>query len=307
MQVTAKHFLMILVLAIVWGSSFTAVKVAVDDFTPVQIAFIRVLIGAILVLAVALFSKINLPKKLVNWVLLLLIALFSNVIPFSLIGWASTRSDSSTVSILMSTSPIFALVVAHFFTSDDRFTLFKLLSVLLGFTGVVVLSFPSESSLGSGELLPKIATLLAALSYVIAGMLPRRLSENLGVPSITCTVLCLSSIMLAPIAITQNFSAIDSYSSEALFAVLYLGVFSTALALMIRYSLILQVGYTFVSYTGFLVPVFAVIFGAILLREELGNHAYIALSLVLAALAVSRLSTEKLAGYVSTIRGSKTE
>jgi len=307
MQVKAQHFLLILILAIVWGTSFTAVKVAVDDFTPVQIAFIRVLIGAILVMAVAIFSKINLPRKLVNWFLLLLIALFSNVIPFSLIGWASARSDSSTVSILMSTSPIFALVVAHFFTSDDRFTPFKLLSVLLGFTGVVVLSLPSGESMSSGELLPKIATLLAALSYVIAGMMPRRLSENLGVPSITCTVLCLSSIILAPIAIGQNFSTIASYSNESIIAVLYLGAFSTALALLIRYSLILQVGYTFVSYTGFLVPVFAVIFGALVLHEELGNNAYIALMLVLAALAVSRLSTAKLADLIASKRGSKTQ
>ena len=307
MQVKATHFFLILVLAIVWGSSFTAVKIAVDEFTPVQIAFIRVLIGAILVLAVAIFSKINLPKKLANWSLLLLIALFSNVIPFSLIGWASTRSDSSTVSILMSTSPIFALIVAHYFTSDDRFTPFKLLSVLLGFTGVVVLSLPSGSSLSSGELLPKIATLLAALSYVIAGMLPRRLSENLGVPSITCTVLCLSSVILAPFAIGQNFSALASYSSESIIAVLYLGAFSTALALLIRYSLILQVGYTFVSYTGFLVPVFAVIFGALLLDEELSNNAYMALILVLAALAVCRLNTVKLTQLISSIRRSRME
>ena len=304
MQVKAKHFFLILVLAFLWGTSFTAVKVAVVDFTPVQIAFIRVLIGAILVLAVAMFSKVNLPKKLANWLLLLMIALFSNVIPFSLIGWASTRSDSSTVSILMSTSPIFALVVAHFFTRDDRFTVFKLLSVLLGLSGVLILSLPSGPSLSSGELLPKIATLMAALSYVIAGMLPRKLTENIGVPSITCTVLCISSIILAPLAIGQNFFAIASYSNESLFAVLYLGVFSTALALLIRYSLILQVGYTFVSYTGFLVPVFAVIFGAVLLKEELGSNAYIALLFVLVALAVCRLNPTKLADFISSKRNT---
>lgn len=304
MQVKAKHFFLILVLAFLWGTSFTAVKVAVVDFTPVQIAFIRVFVGAILVLAVAMFSKVNLPKKLANWLLLLMIALFSNVIPFSLIGWASTRSDSSTVSILMSTSPIFALVVAHFFTRDDRFTVFKLLSVLLGLSGVLILSLPSGPSLSSGELLPKIATLMAALSYVIAGMLPRKLTENIGVPSITCTVLCISSIILAPLAIGQNFFAIASYSSESLFAVLYLGVFSTALALLIRYSLILQVGYTFVSYTGFLVPVFAVIFGAVLLKEELGSNAYIALLFVLVALAVCRLNPTKLADFISSKRNT---
>lgn len=304
MQVKAKHFFLILVLAFLWGTSFTAVKVAVVDFTPVQIAFIRVFVGAILVLAVAMFSKVNLPKKLANWLLLLMIALFSNVIPFSLIGWASTRSDSSTVSILMSTSPIFALVVAHFFTRDDRFTVFKLLSVLLGLSGVLILSLPSGPSLSSGELLPKIATLMAALSYVIAGMLPRKLTENIGVPSITCTVLCISSIILAPLAIGQNFFAIASYSNESLFAVLYLGVFSTALALLIRYSLILQVGYTFVSYTGFLVPVFAVIFGAVLLKEELGSNAYIALLFVLVALAVCRLNPTKLADFISSKRNT---
>jgi drug/metabolite transporter (DMT)-like permease len=302
MQVKAHHYFLILILAIVWGSSFTAVKVAVNDFTPVQIAFIRVFIGAVLVLSIALFSKINFPSKGNNWFLLFLIALFSNVIPFTLIGWASMRSDSSTVSILMSTSPIFALVVAHFFTSDDRFTPFKLLSVVLGFTGVVVLSLPTESSLINGGLLPKLATLLAALSYVIAGVLPRKISEELGVPSITCIVLCLSSIMLAPIAIGQGFSNITSYSDESLFAIGFLGAFSTALALLIRYSLIMQVGYTFVSYTGFLVPVFAVIFGTLLLKEQLSTNAYLSLALVLLALAVSRLNYAKLVSFMSSKR-----
>jgi drug/metabolite transporter (DMT)-like permease len=302
MQVNAHHYFLILILAIVWGSSFTAVKVAVNDFTPVQIAFIRVFIGAVLVLSIALFSKINFPNKVNNWFLLFLIALFSNVIPFTLIGWASMRSDSSTVSILMSTSPIFALVVAHFFTSDDRFTPFKLLSVVLGFTGVIVLSLPTESSFISGGLIPKLATLLAALSYVIAGILPRKISEELGVPSITCIVLCLSSIMLAPIAIGQGFSNITSYSNESLFAIGFLGAFSTALALLIRYSLIMQVGYTFVSYTGFLVPVFAVIFGTLLLEEQLSANAYISLALVLLALAVSRLDYAKLVSFMSSKR-----
>ena len=154
-------------------------------------------------------------------------------------------------------------------------------------------------------MLPKLATLLAALSYVVAGILPRKLTEDLGVPSITCIVLCLSSLMLAPIAISQNFSNIASYANESLFALGFLGVFSTALALLIRYSLILQVGYTFVSYTGFLVPVFAVIFGTVLLNEQLSTNAYLALALVLVALAVSRLSYAKLVSFVSNIKECK--
>ena len=304
MQDTAKHYFYILILAVVWGSSFTAVKVAVDEFTPMQIAFVRVLIGFIIVLAVTLFSRLKFPRRLRNWTILLLIGLFSNVVPFSLIGWASTISDSSTVSILMATSPIFALIFAHIFTADDKLTLFKVLSVLVGFSAVLMLALPTGNVLDGGNLLAKAATLAAAISYVIAGLLTRELSEDLGVPSITCIVLSLSALMLAPFAIAQGFVPISHYSTNSLFSVLYLGVFSTALALLIRYSLILQVGYTFVSYTGFLVPVFAVIFGAALLGEQLSMNAYLALGLVLLALAISRIKSDKIA-LLGRVKGTK--
>jgi len=296
MQVRAIHYVYILILAVVWGSSFTAVKAAVVEFTPLQIAFVRVFIGAVIVTAIALMGHLKLPKLLANWGFLLLIALFSNVIPFSLIGWASISTDSATVSILMATSPIFALVFSHFFTSDDRFTVFKCFSVVLGFAAVLTLSLPT-GDMAEGDLMAKAATLMAAMSYVIAGLLTRRLTENLGVPSITSIVLFLSAVLLAPFAISEGFSAIDQYSTNTLFSIVYLGVFSTAMALLIRYSLILQVGYTFVSFVGFLVPVFAVVFGAVLLGERLSANAYFSLVLVLLALAVSRVDSNVIKRY----------
>ena len=302
MHVSFKHYIYILILAIVWGSSFTAVKISVDEFTPVQIAFVRVLIAGLIVFAFALFAEFKLPMQLKNWGILLLIALFSNVLPFSLIGWASTISDSSTISILMATSPIFALVLAHFFTTDDRLSWFKVLSVMIGFSGVLILFLSSLSLLHTSNLLAKLAALLAAVSYVVAGLLTRKLTEDLGVPSITSIVLGFSALSLAPIAFSEGFSTIQSYSVETLVSVLYLGVFSTALSLVIRYSLILEVGYTFVSYTGFLIPVFAIIFGALLLNEELNLNTFIALLLVLLALAISRLSTQKIKLSLDSIK-----
>jgi drug/metabolite transporter (DMT)-like permease len=219
-----------------------------------------------------------------------------------MIGWASTISDSSTVSILMATSPIFALVLSHFFTADDRLTWFKVLSVIIGFSGVLILVLPSINLSDTSNLLAKLATLLAAVSYVIAGLLTRKLTEDIGVPSITSIVLIFSTLILAPIAFIEGFSAIDSYSFEVLLSVLFLGVFSTALALLIRYSLILQVGYTFVSYTGFLVPVFGLIFGALLLNEKLILNTYISLLLVLLALTISRLNSKKIRSALANIK-----
>ena len=301
-HVSVKHYVYILILAIVWGSSFTAVKISVDEFSPVQIAFVRVFIGGGIVLTVALYGRLKLPIQLKNWSVLLLIAIFSNVLPFSMIGWASTISDSSTVSILMATSPIFALVLSHFFTADDRLTWFKVLSVIIGFSGVLILVLPSINLSDTSNLLAKLATLLAAVSYVIAGLLTRKLTEDIGVPSITSIVLIFSTLILAPIAFIEGFSAIDSYSFEVLLSVLFLGVFSTALALLIRYSLILQVGYTFVSYTGFLVPVFGLIFGALLLNEKLILNTYISLLLVLLALTISRLNSKKIRSALANIK-----
>lgn len=293
MNIKLKHIALLLLLAFVWGSSFAAIKVSVTSFSAIQVSFIRVFIATIIVGLVAYYSGISYPKKLKNWSILFLIAVFSSVLPFSLIAWASTETASAVISILMATSPLFALACAHLFSKNDTFNLYKLSSVILGFTGVLVMFLPAITQLESQNLWAMLATLFSALCYVVAGILPSRLSEQIGTPSMTFIIMLFSTLALLPFVILQGTEILGTLSIDSLLAILYLGIFSTAFAHLIRYRLILEVGYTFVSYAGFLIPIFATFFGAVLLQEKLSMNAYVSLFLVLSALSLSRRSHSK--------------
>ncbi|MGB1238235.1 MAG: DMT family transporter [Pseudomonadales bacterium] len=288
-RISYYHVFLLILLSFIWGSSFSAIKLAVDELTPLQIAFARVLFAALTLWASSLIFTLNWPRKAYNWGILCAIALFSSALPFSLISWASEREDSSTVSILMASAPIFAVLVSHFFTGDEELNRYKTLGVVLGFCGVLILLVPDLNFSAKGTASAKIATLLAALSYVISGVLTRKLTETLSAQSIATFVLSISTLILGAALLFEPATLPSSLSETSMIAIVYLGIIATAIAQLLRYSLILQVGYSFVSYIGFLIPVFALLIGVLWLDESLSLLSLCALALVLIALALAKL------------------
>ena len=268
------------------ASGFIAVRFAVPETGPVWLAAIRVGIGFLVLLPYAIWRGMVWPAGAAQWMLIVGMALLNVVVPFILIAWAGKAVEASVLSLLMGTGPFLALIGSHLMTDDDRLTPRKLVSVLLGFSGIMVLVGPSVfSGLAGSSLMGQIAALGASFCYVAAGLLIRRIA----MPPVRLAGLALAigSVVLFPLALITEGLPTEGYSGPVIGSLIFLGLFPTGIAYILRFSLIRTIGYTRFSLSINLVPVFGVVLGVLILGEPLSVNLIAALALVLAGLYVS--------------------
>ena len=278
--------------AVVWASAFVAIKVVVGETGPLWLAAWRVLIGFLIMTPYVIWRGMMLPKSSKLWGLLTITAIFNVVIPFFLISWAEKEIDAGIASLLMGTGPFLALLGSHFSTSDDRITWQKGLGVGLGFCGVlVIVGVDALKGLGGATTLAQLAALGGACSYVVAGLLVRRIDF----PPIRMgwLVLGLGAVILFALAPLFEGAPNLNLTPLALWSLIYLGIMPTGLGQILRFVLIKKVGYSIFSLSLNLIPVIGITLGALLLGEIITIWTVIALTLVLAGLMVARWGTTK--------------
>ncbi len=275
----------------IWGSAFFAIKISVETINPITVASIRLIIGAVLLLIYFKFKKlsINYSKEIIFKIFL--IGLIGNFIPFSLISWAEIYIKSNTAGLLLSVAPILTLLLSHYLTKDDKFTLVKFVSIIIGLMGVLfifdiksIFSISSEYSL---NLIPKLAIIIAALGYVVSSILAYNLKQ---IDSISLTTLAtlFAAITSLPFVFIFEYQAQSSYSFYSIISLIYLGAFPTALAFLIRFYIISKAGPIFLSYVAYLIPVFAILWGFIFLNETISSSTFIGVILVLLGVFISQ-------------------
>ncbi|MCY0094811.1 DMT family transporter [Hoeflea ulvae] len=275
------------VTALIWASGFIAIRVAVPETGPVWLAAIRVGIGFLVLLPYAIWRGMVWPQSRNQWALIIGMALLNVVIPFVLVAWAGKTVGAGVLALLMGTGPFMALIGSHFMTDDDRLSTRKVLAVLLGFSGILVLVGPSiVSGLSGGPVLGILAAVGASLCYVTAGLLIRRIA--MPPVRLACLALGIGTAALLPLALVVDGPLLVSgLSGQALASLIYLGVFPTGIAYIMRFTLIRAIGYSRFSLSVNMVPVFGVALGVIILGEPLSLSLVGALVLVLAGLFVA--------------------
>ncbi|MFD2206226.1 DMT family transporter [Kiloniella antarctica] len=289
---TLKDFLLLTFLAAIWGSAFLAIKITVEEVPPATIAASRLLIASIVIYFYMHSRSLHFPKDKAFWRQIIIVSFFSMAAPFAMISWAEKYIASGLTAILMATGPLIALILAHFFSTDDRFTLFKFLGVIIGFSGVMIILGPDSFSGFGTDVIAQLATMIAAMCYACSGILVRRIKEKSNTV-ITASILISATLLILPVSLLFEapWHTLTISSWQSLSALVYLGIIPTALAFVLRFYLIREVGVTFASYVGYLVPFFGVLWGALFLSERLPSTTIIALLLIVSGIAVSRIST----------------
>jgi drug/metabolite transporter (DMT)-like permease len=271
-------------LVLVWGSAFLLTDVALAGYTPATLVAGRLVIGAGLLLLAVIASGQRLPSSRRQWGLILVMALMGNVLPFSLIAWGQQTVPSGMAGILMAVMPLVVLVLARRF-AGDRITAGRAVGLVVGFGGVVVLLGPTVAGSSMGSLAGQLAILGAAVCYGINVMLARLLED-------TPAVVAAASVMLVANAFVVPAAAVGDVASAptlaATLALLALGVFSTALGSLIYFRLVVHAGPVFLSLINYLIPVYAVLAGALFLGERLPEYAFTGLALVLSGIFISQ-------------------
>jgi drug/metabolite transporter (DMT)-like permease len=284
----AREWAMLIALSVLWGGSFFFVGVAVREVPPLSLVLARVGIAALALWAVLAVSGARMPVVPRLWAAFLGMGLLNNALPFALIVWGQQHIASGLAAILNATTPLFTVLVAHLLTADERLTPAKAAGVAMGLLGVaVMLGTELLGGLGLG-VAAQLACLTAALSYALAGVFGRRF-RRMGVPPLASAAgqVTASSLILLPLAlmVEQPWAlAVPGAASWA--AVLGLGLLSTALAYVLYFRILAVAGATNLALVTFLVPVSAILLGAVVLGERLETRHFGGMALIGAGLAL---------------------
>ena len=286
MRMTARDWLLLWVLSVLWGGAFFFAAVAVKEVPPLTLVLCRVGIAALILFVFIKFKGEQIPLGWSFLSIFMMMGFFNNLIPFSLLFWAQTAIPSGLASILNATTPIFSIVVAHFLLSDEKMAANKIAGAVLGFAGVAVLFSGDALSGVSISTLGILACLGAALSYGFASVFGRRY-RTLGItPSIGALgQLSATTIMMIPIVMFFDQPwTLTMPGTETIGAIVSLAVASTALAYLIYFRVLVSAGAVNAALVTLLVPLTAIFLGTVFLDEELAVRHYVGMALILVGL-----------------------
>lgn len=269
------------------------VSIALERYGPLTVAAARTTLGALALFSVCRVMGVALPVKTPNlWRFVVPIGVLSTALPFFLLSWGQQYVPSAFAGVTMTAVPLFVMPLAHLF-SDERMTVRGILGVILGFSGAAVLIGPGIFAAGSGNLEPiaRIACLCAALAYAVSSVTTRRCPpiNPLALATLSLTV---GSVVLIPLMlINEGLPAWNGPRSGL--AIVFLGLMPTALATLIRMQVIRSAGSNFLSLVNYQVPVWSMIFGAVVLSEALPFRFFVALVMILSGLVVSQWKSLK--------------
>ena len=286
-----KHWIIFITLGIIWSSSFLWIKIAIEEMGPMTLVAYRVLFGLLFGIAVILIQREKMPRTLKAWTPLLVLGLTNVAIPFFLISWGEKTIDSGVASILDATVPLFTIVVAHFLLHDDKMTVQKVVGLLIGFAGVVVL-MSKDIGASTGSILGQGAVILASAFYAGSSIYARKFTEDTpGIfrsmgPLISATaVMWLASFFFeAPVHVPDQ--------PIIWIALLWLGILGSGVAFVMVFYLIHEIGPTRTTMVTYLFPLGGVTLGVIFLHETLTWEIVVGAVLILTSLVVANWSSK---------------
>jgi drug/metabolite transporter (DMT)-like permease len=281
-----KHWFVFILLGAIWSSSFMWIKIAVQEVGPITLVAFRVLFGLLFGIVVIFIQHAQMPRSFKEWSPLLLLGITNVAIPFFLISWGEQSIDSAVAAILDATVPLFTILIAHYLLHDDKMTWPKVLGLLVGFAGVIVL-MSKDIGASFGSLLGQLAVVLASAFYAGSAVFARRTTEDTpGIlrsagPLVSATVVMwLATFFVeSPIKIPQM--------GITWIALLFLGILGSGLAFVLAYYLIHEIGPTRTSMVTYLFPLGGVILGVAFLNEELSWQLLVGAVLIILSLLVA--------------------
>lgn len=287
-RMSAATWSMLVLLSLLWGGSFFFNGVALRELTPFTVVLLRVGFAALVLAAIAAARGAAIPWRASTVFAFFVMAALNIVIPFTLIVWGQTQIPSGLASILNATTPLFAVLVAHVFTRDEKLTPLRGIGVLAGFAGVVALVGPAALGASDAGVLAHLAGVGAALSYALAGVYARRFVRQ-GVTTLAsaAATTIAATVMMLPLAFVfeRPFEALSA-SGSAWAAIAGLALLSTAAGYLLYYRILAKAGATNLMLVTFLMPVTAILLGWAALGEQLRPAHFLGMALIGCGLAL---------------------
>ena len=278
-EAKAIDLFLLLLLGLIWGSSFFNIKIASYSYEPITLALVRVIFASIPLFMLCKYNKIKIEGFTKNWKLYALIGLCNITIPFILIAIGTSKINSYLAAMLMSTTPLSGSLLAHFFTKNEKISLLKSFGILIGFSGILIL-FLDKVIINESNYIYVLITILGSTFYSIGGILTLKL-RNKKNENVTTSTTLWSVIFLLPLAFILETPFNSSPTLDSTLSLFYLGVVATGLAWLIRFRILTVNGLVFQTQVAYLIPIFGIIFGYFLMDEIITWKVLVSLVVIL--------------------------
>lgn len=275
-------------LALIWGSAFLWIKLAIRGFSPVEVTFARLALGAAVLFPIMLARREAPPRSARMWAHITVAALFGNAVPYLLFAVAEQTVASSTAGIINATTPLWTVLLALAVRHQKSVTSWQAAGLIVGFGGALLIFSPwgSSSSVASAGGLECLA---ASVSYAISYIYMDRYVARRGLSPVTLSAcqLLVASIMLA-VTLAIAGARAPHFTAVSVAGVVILGVIGTGIAYVLNYQIITSEGATIASTVTYLLPVVAIVLGVVVLGEDVTAVVIVGIALVLAGVALTR-------------------
>jgi drug/metabolite transporter (DMT)-like permease len=288
----ASELGLLLLLATLWGASYTFLKVAVETIPPVTLIAGRTLIAGLLLVAIMHGRGVKMPLDAANWRRFLFQACLNSVIPWVMVAWGAQALDAGVATILNSTAPIFTFFLTFAITRHEAVTSRKLIGVIAGMAGIcLIVGVQALAGLGE-QLIAQIACVLAAVCYAGAAIFGRNCGGLDPMAPAAGSLLCGAAILI-PLGLVVDRPWTLAPSMHSLLALLAIAVFSTALAFVIYFRLIQTLGSVGATAQAYLRVPIGVAFGVAFLGEQLSSTVWIGLACVVVGVAAMTIPARR--------------
>lgn len=281
-----KHWLVFITLGLIWSSSFMWIELALREVGPLTLVAFRAFFGLLFGLVVLAIQKVTFPRTWKEWGPLIALGMTNIALPFFLISWGQKSIDSGVASILDATVPLFTILVAHFLIHDDKMTIQKVIGLLVGFSGVLILLVKDIGS-GTNSLLGEFAVILACVFYAASTIIARKFTEDMPAIYRSMGPLAAATVVMVLAASTFEAPLKLPYLPLTWFALIWLGVLGSGLAFMMAFYLIHEIGPTRATMVTYLMPLGGVTLGVVFLKEPLTWQVIAGAVLIIISLAIA--------------------
>lgn len=287
------NWLLVLFLGVVWGSAFMSMSISLDGFGPRMVAAARLTFAALALIILGAcvgqpITRITHTAGKRGWLFVCLIGTIALAMPMLMLTWGQQHVPSAFAGVAMGTVPLLVLPLVYIFSPEEGIGPRRIIGMIMGFVGLAILVGPGAFANGDSDLVlwGRLACICAACGYAIGSVLTRRAPKMPPIALATGTLTAASFIVLPFALLTEELPS--SFSLNPTVALIYAALLPTAVGALIRVRVITTAGSLFMNITSYMVPVWSVIFGIVIMNEDLPAQLYTALALILLGIFISQ-------------------
>ena len=281
-----QAWILLTLLSFIWGASFLFIELALEVMGPVTLVFFRVLVGALCLLLYLRFRRKSLPMTPHFWAPVFMMGILNNVIPFSLISYGQVFITGGMASIVNANTAFFGVIVAALFIADERLKLRRVIGVMIGISGVVIVVGPQNLADFNPASVGQLAVVGATLSYALASVWAKLRLQGYDSELIACGTLSAATISIAPLMFWLEGMPHFTINMDLIGVFIGLGAFGTAFAYLLYFKILNMTGASNLMLVTIIVPIFAVILDAMVLSQFISLADMVGFVIVAVGLAI---------------------